>query len=120
MRIHVAYVAPDLELCVAIDVADGATVDDAVRASGIARRIGMVPDSRAFAIFGKRVSGDSRVAPGDRIEITRPLVCDPQAARRTRAALASPRAAASSRNEETVGRSTHAPTDTPCKGHPKD
>ena len=35
MRVHVAYVAPDLELCIAIDVEDGATVNDAVRASRI-------------------------------------------------------------------------------------
>ena len=36
MRVHIAYVAPGTELYVALDVAEGATVDDAVRASRIA------------------------------------------------------------------------------------
>jgi len=100
MRVHVAYVAPGIEVCVAVDVDDCATVNDAVRASRIAERMGTVPDAHAFAIFGKRVSGDSPVAGGDRIDITRPLVCDPKTARRTRAALAPKKAAAGSHHGE--------------------
>jgi uncharacterized protein len=94
MRVHVAYVAPGVELCIGIDVEDGVTVNDAVRASRIFDRIGTIAGSPAFAIFGKRVAGDSRVADGDRVEITRPLVCDAKTARRTRAALAIKNAAA--------------------------
>ena len=55
MRVLVAYVAPGLELCIAVDVDDGATVDDVVRTSRIADRIGITADSHGFAIFGKRV-----------------------------------------------------------------
>ena len=44
MRVHVAYAAPGSELVVALDVADGATVADALRIADVAQRIGMVPD----------------------------------------------------------------------------
>jgi putative ubiquitin-RnfH superfamily antitoxin RatB of RatAB toxin-antitoxin module len=41
-----------------------------------------------LAIFGRRVDGSTRLREGDRIEITRPLLRDPKAARRDRAAAA--------------------------------
>jgi putative ubiquitin-RnfH superfamily antitoxin RatB of RatAB toxin-antitoxin module len=40
----------------------------------------------AYAIFGRRVDPASRLAKDDRVEITRPLVCDPKLARSHRAA----------------------------------
>jgi uncharacterized protein len=40
----------------------------------------------AYAIFGRRVDPAGRLAEDDRIEVTRPLVCDPKLARRRRAA----------------------------------
>src|SRR5689334_15314438 len=110
MRVHVAYVAPGLELCIAVDVDDGATVDDVVRTSRIADRIGTAADSHGFAIFGKRVSGDALVASHDRIEITRPLVCDAKTARRTRAAVASRKLAAGAHSDETASRPSDRPS----------
>ena len=86
MRVHVAYVAPGSELVVALDVADGATVADALRLTDVVQRIGLVPDAAGLAIFGQRVDGSTPLRDGDRVEITRPLVCDPKAARRARAA----------------------------------
>lgn len=85
MRVCVAYVAPDSELLVALELADGAIVDDALRASGIVERIG-VPDAAGLAVFGRRVSGATVLRDGDRVEVTRPLLCDPKAVRRDRAA----------------------------------
>ena len=85
MRVHVAYVAPDSEVVIALDVADGATVADALRAADVAQRICIVPDD-GLAIFGERVDSSTPLRDGDRVEITRPLVCDPKAARRARAA----------------------------------
>jgi putative ubiquitin-RnfH superfamily antitoxin RatB of RatAB toxin-antitoxin module len=65
------------------------------------RARGMVPDAVAkaalglerdvrngelvCAIFGRRVERSARLAEGDRVEITRPLACDPKTARRRRA-----------------------------------
>ena len=120
MRVHVAYVAPTLELSIAIDVDDGATVDDVMRRSRIADRIGTTGDSHGFAIFGKRVSGDALVAPDDRIEITRPLVCDAKTARRARAAVASRKLPAESDNDETGPLSSDRPSSTASKAHRED
>lgn len=94
MRVHIAYVAPDTELYVALDLAEGATVDDAVRASRITERIGVTSGAGACAIFGRRVAGDTPLCEGDRVEITRPLACDPKLARRNRAARSAGDAAA--------------------------
>lgn len=85
MRVHVAYVAPHAEFVIALELAAGSTVADALRASRIAERAGIAPDGNAFAIFGKRVTSTTALADGDRVEITRPLVCDPKAVRRRRA-----------------------------------
>jgi len=86
MRVLVAYAAPGNELVVAVDVAEGATVADALRIADVAQLIGMIPDDAGLAIFGQRVDGSTPLRDGDRVEITRPLVCDPKVARRARAA----------------------------------
>src|SRR4051795_4040385 len=64
MRVHVAYVAAGSELVVALDVANGATVADALRLADIARRIGSVPDDAGLAIFGQRVDGSTPLRDG--------------------------------------------------------
>jgi uncharacterized protein len=83
-RIEVAYVAPDAQLLRALDVAPGTTVDAAVRAAGLDAVAGS-SEAPVYAIHGRRVAGDTIVADGDRIDITRPLVCDPKTVRRDRA-----------------------------------
>ena len=85
MRVEVAYVGAGDELLVEVQVAEDATLGDALRAAGIADRIAFVPDANAYAIFGKRAALDTRLREGDRVEITRPLVFDPKVARRRRA-----------------------------------
>lgn len=55
----------------------GATVRDALTASGLA--------GDQVGIFGKRVTLDTRLADGDRVELYRPLKIDPKEARRRRA-----------------------------------
>lgn len=81
----VAYAAPGVEALVEVSVPAGATVADVVAASGIANRVAL-PAHVAYAIHGQRVAPDIPVAPGDRVEITRPLVADAKAVRRARAA----------------------------------
>ncbi len=85
MRIHVAHVAPDAESLVALDVPSGATVADAIALSHLLERIPGPRGSLDYAIFGRRVDADTPLADGDRVEITRPLQCDPKLARRNRA-----------------------------------
>jgi hypothetical protein len=99
VRILVAYVGPEgTEVLVALDVAPGATVADAVAHARVFERIGVSPDSLAFAIFGRRVTRDTLLADDDRIEVTRPLQCDPALARRKRAAAQAARAKDPGRN----------------------
>jgi len=91
MHVVVAYVAPGVELLVPLELPDGASVQDAVTASRIGERAGGDLDASACAIFGRRVAPGTRLADGDRVEIVRPLACDPKAARRTRARRAGER-----------------------------
>ena len=84
MHIAVAYAEPGAEAQVDIAVASGATVADAVAASGLIARFELKPSTLAYAIFGQRVRSETPLADGDRVEILRPLVADPKEARRRR------------------------------------
>ena len=86
MHVQVAYVAPDIECLVTVELDDGACVIDAIAASRILDRIGHDAAALGYAIFGRRASAETLLADGDRVELTRPLVCDPKMARRRRAA----------------------------------
>ena len=84
LAVTVAYAAPGVEELVPVTLPHGATVEEAVAASELVARLAL-PATIAFAIHGQRVPADTPLAEGDRIEITRPLVADPQAIRRHRA-----------------------------------
>jgi putative ubiquitin-RnfH superfamily antitoxin RatB of RatAB toxin-antitoxin module len=85
MRIEVACVAPGREELTTLDVAPGTTVADAVAQSGILARVPLPREAVGYAIHGRRVGASAVLADGDRVEITRPLACDPRLARRRRA-----------------------------------
>jgi putative ubiquitin-RnfH superfamily antitoxin RatB of RatAB toxin-antitoxin module len=78
MRVEVVCAVPGEARWVALSLPAGATVLDAVRASGL-------PHHGLFGVFGKRVDAGRRLADGDRVEIYRPLAMDPKEARRLRA-----------------------------------
>lgn len=86
VAVTVAYAAPGVEAIVAVALHDGATVTDAVAASGLIERCALDPEAIAFAIHGQRAEGAVPLRDGDRVEITRALVADPKVARRARAA----------------------------------
>lgn len=77
MRIEVVRALPDGAEVVEVQLAPGATVRDALAASGL--------KGNQVGIFGKRVTMDTPLANGDRVEIYRPLAMDPKEARRKRA-----------------------------------
>jgi len=68
---------PDGAQARSLNLPAGATVRDALAASGL--------EAHACGIFGKRVALDRKLAEGDRVEIYRPLALDPKEARRRRA-----------------------------------
>jgi putative ubiquitin-RnfH superfamily antitoxin RatB of RatAB toxin-antitoxin module len=86
LRVVVAYAAPGVEAHVALTLAPGAAVADAVAASGLVERLALVPATLGYAVFGQRARADTPLADGDRVEITRPLDTDPKDLRRRRAA----------------------------------
>jgi len=87
MKVEVVYARPDRVDVVSVSVPPGATLRDAVVASGLAQRHPEISlEKQAFGIFGRRVPPGTRLAPGDRIEVYRALAMDPKEARRRRAA----------------------------------
>lgn len=80
LRVEVVCARPGGADVVEVRLPAGATVRDAVLAAGIAG-----VDLQSVGIFGKRVSADSQLTEGDRVEIYRPLNLDPKEARRRRA-----------------------------------
>jgi putative ubiquitin-RnfH superfamily antitoxin RatB of RatAB toxin-antitoxin module len=88
LQVVVAYAAPGVEAIVTVDLPPGATVADAVAASGIVARHGLDAQPLGYAIFGARVEATTPLVAGDRVELTRPLLADPKETRRRRAAVA--------------------------------
>jgi len=79
MQIGVAYSEPAQQIWLTIDVPDGATVGDAIERSGILRMFPHIDlSTQKFGIFGKIVKAEAALRPGDRVEIYRPITCDPQ------------------------------------------
>ena len=77
LRVEVVQARPDKAEVVELRLAEGATVRDALAASGMR--------GSQVGIHGKRVTLETRLADGDRVEIYRPLKLDPKEARRRRA-----------------------------------
>lgn len=77
MKIEVVRALPAKASVVTVQLDEGATVAEAIAASGLT--------GTAFGIFGKSVPAGHRLRDGDRVEIYRPLKMDPKEARRRRA-----------------------------------
>jgi len=86
LAITVAYAAPGAEAIVALTLPVGTTVEQAVIASGLRERFALTDRAIGYAIHGQRTDGDTPLADGDRIELTRPLIADAKQLRRMRAA----------------------------------
>jgi putative ubiquitin-RnfH superfamily antitoxin RatB of RatAB toxin-antitoxin module len=86
IEVEVVFALPGREDAVTLRVPEGASLLDAVRASGMLERH---PELRrgtlTLGVFGKARSQDSNARPGDRIEVYRELAIDPKEARRLRA-----------------------------------
>ncbi|MBT8091474.1 MAG: RnfH family protein [Gammaproteobacteria bacterium] len=88
LSVEVVYAVAGKQLLVAVSLPSGATVADAIDASGIQESFaGDHLEEMAVGVWGHVVSRDQPVADGDRVEIYRPLAIDPREARRQRAAL---------------------------------
>ena len=85
-RILVVYAGPQDAQQIEVALTPGQTLFEAVRASGILLRCPEVDLARmATGVWGKLRPLDHVLAPGDRVEIYRPLSADPKASRSLRA-----------------------------------
>jgi len=74
---------------VAVELAEGASAIEAIRASGLLERFAEIDLSvQAIGVWGRGCALDARLDDGDRVEIYRPLAMEPNQARQLRAARA--------------------------------
>ncbi len=87
INVEVVFALADRQELLTVAIASGATASEAIDESGIARKF---PDQALSAcrlgIWGRLIDGGQVLQDGDRIEIYRPLIIDPRAARRQLAA----------------------------------
>lgn len=87
LQVEVAFARPERQLILKLEVPRGTTAGEAVRLSGIEEQFPEIELGRnRLGIFGKLCKDDRPLNPGDRVEIYRPLLADPRAARRELAA----------------------------------
>jgi hypothetical protein len=87
VRAQVCYAGPEGQFLLAVDLPPGATLGDAIDASGLRARVpGLVVDDRHVGVFSKPRPLATPLRDGDRVEVYRPLRIDPRDARRERAA----------------------------------
>jgi len=86
INVEVVYALPARQALLRVRLAEGATVEDAIRASGVLEAFPEIDLTRnKVGIFSKLVKLDEKVRDRDRVEIYRPLIADPKEVRRKRA-----------------------------------
>lgn len=83
MKVGVVYAKPQKQVWLNIDVPEGATVKDAIEKSGV---LGQFPEidlnTQKVGVFGKVTELDAVLEEGARVEIYRPITCDPKTVKR--------------------------------------
>jgi putative ubiquitin-RnfH superfamily antitoxin RatB of RatAB toxin-antitoxin module len=86
LRCEVAYGGPEGQWLLVLELDEGATVGDAIAASGLAALVpGLQVDDTNVGVFSQRRALRDALRHGDRVEIYRPLLADPKETRRARA-----------------------------------
>ncbi|ROH90965.1 RnfH family protein [Stagnimonas aquatica] len=83
LEVEVVYARPERQLLIRLQVPDGCTAAEAVERSGLRQQYPELAGGwPALAIFGRLAAGETRLQPGDRVELLRPLEADPKERRR--------------------------------------
>jgi putative ubiquitin-RnfH superfamily antitoxin RatB of RatAB toxin-antitoxin module len=86
LTVEVVYALPEKQYLHKVSLEEGATVEQAIVASGLMRlRPEIDLTSNKVGIWSRAVKLQDAVHDGDRVEIYRPLIADPKALRRQRA-----------------------------------
>jgi putative ubiquitin-RnfH superfamily antitoxin RatB of RatAB toxin-antitoxin module len=87
LTVEVAHALPRRQLILELQVVEGTTVEQAIRACGILEQFPEIDlNSSKVGIFGKPCKLTDTLSNGDRVEIYRPLIADPKEIRKQRAA----------------------------------
>ncbi|MDT8405939.1 MAG: RnfH family protein [Methylococcales bacterium] len=87
MQVEVAYARPDEQVILALTMPAPATAEQVIEKSGVLKRFPEIDLTvNKVGVFGVVCALDKVLATGDRVEIYRPLISDPKATRRKRAA----------------------------------
>ena len=79
MQVGIAYSEPSQQVWVNIEVPEDTTVQGAIERSGILRQFPHIDlAAQKVGVFGRLVKLDAALKPGDRVEIYRGIICDPQ------------------------------------------
>ena len=78
IAVEVAYAEPARQFLRRVELPEGATVADAIAASGIERDAGIAASEFACGIWSKPVALEASLREGDRVELYRPLTADPK------------------------------------------
>lgn len=86
IEVAVAYGFPEKQYLLKVKLEEGATVEDAIRASGLlALRTEIDLSQSKVGIYSRPIKLQDPVHDGDRVEVYRPLIADPKELRRQRA-----------------------------------
>ena len=88
MKIEVCYALADRQELVSVNLPDGATVIQAIEASGLLQKYPELDPGgvNKLGVFAKLAKADAVLRERDRVEIYRPLIADPKEVRRQKAA----------------------------------
>jgi putative ubiquitin-RnfH superfamily antitoxin RatB of RatAB toxin-antitoxin module len=87
LKVEVCYALPDKQDLVPLVLAEGATLQQALEASGLLEKHPEIDlRKNKFGIFAKLCRLDTALRDRDRVEIYRPLIADPREVRKQRAA----------------------------------
>ena len=86
LKVEIAYALPTKQTLLELLVAEGATVEEAIKQSGILGSFSEIDlQKNKVGIWNKTVKLDTPLKNFDRIEIYRPLIADPKEVRKRRA-----------------------------------
>lgn len=83
MKVGVFYASTSRHANLTVELPDGACIKDAIERSGILKQFPEIDlETQKVGVFGKLGKLDGAVADGDRVEIYRPIICDPKTVKR--------------------------------------
>lgn len=87
LRVEVCYALPDKQVLVPVNLPEGATLQQALEASGLLDKHPEIDlKKNKFGVYAKLSKLDAVLRDRDRVEIYRPLIADPKEVRKQRAA----------------------------------